>query len=295
MAMMVGMLSSVRPRRAEITGRHVLITGAASGIGRAVAENLAARGAVLHLTDLDTEGLSAARTSIAACGGIVATARSADVTALDAVRDLAAEVHAGTAAVDAVLNVAGIAIWGKVEHMSAQQWQQVIDVNLMGPIHVIETFVPAMIQHGRGGHLVNVSSAAGLVGLPWHAAYSASKFGVRGVSEVLRFDLARHGIAVTLACPGAVDTPLTESMRIAGIDTSTAQFARLRRRFQHRAVSPQLAAERIVNGMLARKPLVYTSVDIRALHAVQRYVPPAYSAMMHAANRMADRAEGSLR
>lgn len=293
--MMVGMRPSVRPRRADIAGRHVLITGAASGIGRAVAEQLGARGAVLHLTDLDAEGLADTRTSIAGSGGSVATARTADVTSLDAVRDLATEVHASTPAVDAVLNVAGIAIWGKVENMSAHQWQQVIDVNLMGPIHIIETFVPPMIEHARRGHLVNVSSAAGLVGLPWHAAYSASKFGVRGVSEVLRFDLARHGIAVTLVCPGAVDTPLTESMRIAGIDTSTAQFATLRRRFQHRAVSPQVAAERIVDGMLARKTLVYTSGDIRALHAVQRYVPPAYAAMMHAANRMADRAERSLR
>ena len=293
--MMVGMFPSVRTRRADIAGHHVLVTGSASGIGRAVAEQLADRGAILHLTDVDEEGLADARTSIAASGGNVATARTADVTSLDEVRELAAEVNTHTPAVDAVLNVAGIAIWGKVENMSAEQWQQVIDVNLMGPIHVIETFVPPMIEHGRRGHLVNVSSAAGLIGLPWHAAYSASKFGVRGVSEVLRFDLAQHGIAVTLACPGAVDTPLTDSMRIAGIDTSTAQFAKLRRRFQHRAVSPQVAAERIVGGMLARKSLVYTSGDIWALHAVQRYVPPAYAAMMHAGNRMADRAERSLR
>ena len=77
-----------------------------------------------------------------------------------------------------------------------------IDVNLMGPISVLECFVPPMIEAGRGGHVVNVSSAAGLFGLPWHAAYSASKFGLRGVSEVLRFDLRRHGIGVSLVCPG---------------------------------------------------------------------------------------------
>ena len=77
-----------------------------------------------------------------------------------------------------------------------------IDVNLIGPISVLECFVPPMIEAGRGGHLVNVSSAAGLFGLPWHAPYSASKFGLRGVSEVLRFDLRRHGIGVSLVCPG---------------------------------------------------------------------------------------------
>src|SRR3546814_2885911 len=75
----------------------------------------------------------------------------------------------------------------------------------MGPIHVMEGFVPPMIAAGHGGHLVNVSSAAGLFGLPWHAAYSASKFGLRGISEVLRFDPARHGIGVSLVCPGGVD------------------------------------------------------------------------------------------
>src|SRR3546814_12206274 len=74
----------------------------------------------------------------------------------------------------------------------------------MGPIHVMECFVPPMIAAGHGGHLVNVSSAAGLFGLPWHAAYSASTFGLRGISEVLRFDLARHGIGVSLVCPGRV-------------------------------------------------------------------------------------------
>ena len=83
----------------------------------------------------------------------------------------------------------------------------------MGPIHVIETFVPPMVAAGRGGHLVNVSSAAGLVALPWHAAYSASKYGLRGLSEVLRFDLARHRIGVSVVVPGAVKTPLVQDRR----------------------------------------------------------------------------------
>ena len=93
-----------------------------------------------------------------------------------------------------------------------------VDVNLIGPISVLECFVPPMIEAGRGGHVVNVSSAAGLFGLPWHAAYSASKFGLRGVSEVLRFDLRRHGIGVSLVCPGGVRTPLVGTVKIVGVD-----------------------------------------------------------------------------
>ena len=272
-----------------MAGRHALVTGAASGIGRAVAARLAHEGAVLHLTDLHEQPLRAVREQLENDGGTVATAHPADVASIDSVRELAAVVHAETRALDAVLNVAGIAIWGTVERMSHEQWRAVVDVNLMGPIHVIECFVPPMIEHRRRGHLVNVSSAAGLVGLPWHAAYSASKFGLRGVSEVLRFDLARHGIAVTLVTPGAVATPLTASVQVAGVDTSSPQWQRLRARFERRAVSPEHAANRIVDGMLARRYLVQTSRDIALLHGVQRYAPPLYAVLMDGANRVVTR------
>ena len=120
---------------------------------------------------------------------------------------------------DVVMNIAGISAWGTVQSLEHETWRRQVEVNLMGPIHVIEELVPPMVEAGRGGHLVNVSSAAGIIGMPWHAAYSASKFGLRGVSEVLRFDLARHGIGVSLVCPGAVHTPLTETVQIAGVDT----------------------------------------------------------------------------
>jgi NAD(P)-dependent dehydrogenase (short-subunit alcohol dehydrogenase family) len=275
--------------RGSLAGKQFVVTGAASGIGAAVAEQLGAAGAVLHLTDRNAVGLKEIRASIEAAGGTVATATAADVTSIDEVRAFADEVHSGTGAVDGVLNVAGIAIWGTVDKMAHEQWRAVIEVNLMGPIHVIESFVPAMIAERRGGYLVNVSSAAGLVGLPWHAAYSASKFGLRGLSEVLRFDLARHKIAVSLVTPGAVATPLTGTVQLAGVDTSTAQFQKMRARFEHRAVSADTAATKIIDGMLARKYLVHTSRDIQALHAVQRYVPPVYSLMMHGANRVATR------
>ena len=100
------------------------------------------------------------------------------------------------------MNVAGIAVWGTIQDLEHSQWRKVVEINLMGPISVLECFVPPMIEARRGGHIVNVSSAAGLFGLPWHAPYSATKFGLRGVSEVLRFDLRRHRIGVSLVCPG---------------------------------------------------------------------------------------------
>lgn len=271
-----------------VTGLHVLVTGAASGIGRSLARRLAKHGAHVYLTDRNDVGLKEVAGEIRAAGGEVELARALDITDIDAVRDFAAEVHRRVHALDAVVNVAGIAIWGTVTSLSHDQWRRVIDVNLMGTVHVIESFVPAMVERGSGGYLVNVSSAAGLIGLPWHAAYSASKFGVRGISEVLRFDLARHRIAVTLVCPGGVDTPLTESVEIAGIDAGSAVVRKARAAFQRRAVSADVAAARIEAGMLRRRYLVYTSEDIRLIHAVQRYVPPLYVLIMRMFNRAAD-------
>lgn len=112
-----------------------------------------------------------------------------------------------------------------------------IDINLMGPVHVIETFVPPMVAAKRGGHLVNVSSAAGLVALPWHAAYSASKYGLRGLSEVLRFDLAKYRIGVSVVVPGAVRTPLVDTVQIAGVDKDHPKVAPWVNRFSGHAVS----------------------------------------------------------
>ncbi len=270
-------------------GGHALVTGAASGIGRAVAGELGRRGFRLHLTDLDAAALDSAAAGLAASGAQVVLAEAADLTDHDAVLRLAGEVHALVPALDAVCNVAGIAIWGEVDKLSHAQWRAVLEVDLVGPISVIEAFVPAMIEHGSGGHLVNVSSAAGLLGLPLHAPYSAAKFGLRGVSEVLRFDLARHGIAVTLACPGAVDTPMADRVVVAGVDTADPRFARFRERFRTRAVSPQRAARAIVDGMLRRRYLVYTSADIRVMHAIERHLPRVYALIFHAANRAAAR------
>ncbi|WP_344293018.1 SDR family NAD(P)-dependent oxidoreductase, partial [Streptomyces synnematoformans] len=164
-----------------------------------------------------------------------------------------------------------------------------VDVSLMGPVHVVEAFVPPMIAASRGGHLVNVSSAAGLLGLPWHAAYSAGKFGLRGVSEVLRFDLRRHGIGVSLVCPGAVDTPLTETVEIIGVDKESRAFQRLQAGFRRQAESPAEVAEIILRGMAPNRCLVHTSGRVRAAHALQRAAPPLYALAMRAMNSAAHR------
>jgi NAD(P)-dependent dehydrogenase (short-subunit alcohol dehydrogenase family) len=280
----------LRPPVRDLRAKSVFLTGAASGIGRATALAAAREGAVLFLTDVDEPGLVRVVEEIRAAGGDIAYAAPVDVADHEAVRAMAEEITARHGAMDVVMNVAGIASWGTIQAMPHRTWQRVVDVNLMGPIAVLEHLVPPMIEAGRGGHVVNVSSAAGIIGMPWHAAYSASKFGLRGVSEVLRFDLARHRIGVSLVCPGGVDTGLTETVQIAGVDNTSPQFRRLQAQFRRRAVTPEHAAAAILRGVRRNRYWVYTSPDIRIAHLAQRYCPPAYWLAMTVMNRVANRA-----
>jgi NAD(P)-dependent dehydrogenase (short-subunit alcohol dehydrogenase family) len=201
----------------SLAGRLCVVTGAASGIGRATAVAAARAGGRLVITDPD------------------------------AVRRLAADTHDTHGSADVVMNVAGIATWGAVERLTHEQWRRTVDVDLMGPIHVIESFVPEMVRAGRGGQLVNVASAAALVGLPWHAPYSAAKFGLRGVSEVLRFDLRRLASGIT-------------------------------QRFLRHAAKPDEVAERIIDGITRNRYLVHTATDVRLMHAAQKFTPHVRSA-----------------
>lgn len=274
----------------HFTGKRVLVTGAASGIGRATALLLADRGARLYLTDINAEALDRTVADARAAGAVVGEHRALDIADYDAVAGFAADIHSRHPAMDMVMNIAGVSAWGTVDQLTHRHWKSMVDVNLMGPIHVIEAFLPAMVAAGRGGRLVNVSSAAGLVALPWHAAYSASKFGLRGLSEVLRFDLARHGIGVCVVVPGAVDTPLVQTVEIAGIDREDPRVQRWVRRFSGHAVSPERAAEKILAGVARNRYLIYTSADIRALYLFKRLAWLPYSASMKQVNTIFTRA-----
>lgn len=264
--------------------KRCFITGAASGIGRATALQLAAEGAELYLTDRDAEGLEKTVADARSLGAEVREHRALDISDYDAVVAFADEIHSRHPAMDIVMNIAGVSAWGTVSTLTHQHWKSMIDINLMGPIHVIEAFVPSMVAAGTGGHIVNVSSAAGLVALPWHAAYSASKYGLRGMSEVLRFDLARHRIGVSVVVPGAVKTPLVQTVQIAGVDREDPRVKKWTDRFGGHAVSPEHAAECILKGVRRNRFLIYTSADIRALYLFKRTLWWPYSVAMRQAN-----------
>jgi NAD(P)-dependent dehydrogenase (short-subunit alcohol dehydrogenase family) len=274
----------------DLRGKRCLITGAASGIGRSTAIAAAGQGAELFLTDRNGEGLERVAAEIRDAGGIVSHFAAVDLVDHDAVVAFAAEVHAIAPSMDVVMNIAGISTWGKIEQLEHEHWRRTIDIDLMGPISVLECFVPPMIEARRGGHIVNVSSVAGLFGLPWHAPYSAAKFGLRGVSEVLRFDLRKNRIGVSLVCPGAVKTPLVGTVDIVGIDRDNPKMRKLIALFERRAVTPESVAEKIIEAIEKNRYMVFTSPDGRFLHWLQRKFSPPYTLVMRVMNRELDRA-----
>ena len=268
----------------NLSGKRCLITGAASGIGRATALAAAGKGAELFLTDINGEGLASVGREIDDGGGKVSHLRAADVSDHGAVVALADEIHGSHGEMDVVMNIAGVSTWGTIDRLAHKDWRKMIEINLMGPINVLERFVPPMIAAERGGHIVNVSSGAGLFGLPWHAAYSASKFGLRGVSEVLRFDLRRHEIGVSLVCPGAVRTPLVGTVEILGVDRNSPAVKRLIELFEKRAVSPEHVAAKILKAVERNRYLVFTSADVRVGYWFQRKFALPYELTMRSLN-----------
>ncbi len=252
-----------------LPNKKCLLTGAASGIGKAMALLLAESGAELFLIDINANGLQETVELIRGKNGKVNAYKVFSITDFEQVKLFAEEIHALYGAMDIVMNIAGISAWGAVDKMGHEEWSNIIDINLKGPIHIIESFVPKMMQQQKG-HVVNVSSAAGLFGLPWHGAYSASKYGLRGLSDVLRHDLKRYNIHTHLVCPGAVDTDLVNSIKISGLTISEKKLQTLKTRFQKHAVKPEQAAKTILKGIEKNEYLIFTSFDVRFGYWMQR-------------------------
>lgn len=186
--------------------RTAIVTGAASGIGRALASELAAAGVRVVLADRQVDAAEQAAQAIRAAGG-AARAAALDVRSAAAFRTLVEETVAADGRLDYLFNNAGIAVGGPAEEFSAADWDEVIDVNLRGVANGILAAYPVMIRQG-GGHIVNTASLAGLTAVPLQISYVATKHAVVGLSKALRLEGRRHGVRVSVVCPGAIRTPI---------------------------------------------------------------------------------------
>ncbi len=195
----------------HFAGASAIVTGGASGIGKALATELTARGASVLVADIDGSGAAAVAETLQrlGTGPGSATAVTLDVTDADAVAGVVRRFAADHDGLDFLFNNAGIGIGGEVRELTLAHWQRVIDVNLLSVVHGVTAAYPMMIAQGRG-HIVNTASLSGLVPSPLLVPYSTTKHAVVGLSVGLRVEAANHGVRVSVVCPGVIDTPLLD-------------------------------------------------------------------------------------
>ena len=198
----------------DLSGKVAVVTGGASGIGRALAERFVAEGMRLVLADIEEKALAGAAEELGAAGATVVPVVT-DVSKEASVMALADRAYAELGAVHVLCNNAGVATGGLSWELTEADWQWTLGVNLWGVIHGVRAFVPRMIAGGDDGHVVNTASMAGLLSAPFMGPYNASKFAVVTISEVLHHELAMTGakVKVSVLCPGFVATQIGESDR----------------------------------------------------------------------------------
>jgi len=256
----------------SLQGRTALVTGGASGIGRATALALARRGARLVVCDVNDDGLAAVATELRSLG-VEVLARRVDVARADEMEAFAAVVHAQVEAVDLLVNNAGVGLGAGTLHTSLEDWRWIVGINLFGVIHGCHFFVPAMVRRGRGGHVVNVSSAAGYVASEALAAYATTKFGVFGLSEALRQELAPHGIGVTTVCPGIINTPITGTSPLRGPEATPEARAYMIEAYRRRNYPPERVADGILHAVQRNRAVAPISPEAWVMYALKRLSP----------------------
>jgi NAD(P)-dependent dehydrogenase (short-subunit alcohol dehydrogenase family) len=250
--------------------RVVVVTGAASGIGRALACALAAEGCRLALADVDPAGL-AETARIAAAGGSLTEVL--DVADREAVHRFAARVRAHFGAVHVVVNNAGVTVSQAIRDTSPEDFAWLMGVNFWGVVHGTQAFLPHLMEVDEAA-IVNVSSVFGLVGFPFQGAYCASKFAVRGFTEALRAELAATHVTVVCVHPGGVRTDILRKARFYADATGEVDQARAVALFEQLArTTPESAARRIVDGIRRSRPRVLIGPDARLFDLVQRLLP----------------------
>jgi NAD(P)-dependent dehydrogenase (short-subunit alcohol dehydrogenase family) len=259
----------------DLKGKTALVTGAASGIGRATAKALAAHGALVVVCDVNEAGIAALAAEL---GASCLLARRVDVSDRAAMAAFADEVHRLVPAVDVLVNNAGVGLQGGLLGTSLDDWDWVMKINVGGVIHGCHFFVPKMVEQGIRGHVVNVSSVLGVFGAPDVIGYATSKFAVFGLSESLRAELAAKKIGVSTICPGMIDTGIIASTRFAGVEAKNAERSagvrgKIDKLFKLRRYKAEKVAAAIVDAIRRDRPVVPVAPEAWALYLLNRYLP----------------------
>ncbi len=260
-----------------MSGRTAVVTGAASGIGRAIAVSLARRGCHLALADIDEAGLAATADALDRSSRV--TRHRLDVADAAAVAAFPAQVLAAHGAVDILVNNAGVAVGGTFEQVAAADFEWLFSVNFWGVVRMTRAFLPDL-KNSAEARIVNVSSVFGLIAPPGQTAYVASKFAVRGFSESLRHELKGTRVGMTVVHPGGVATSIASNARTPS-ELSAEEAARGKKEFQaFLKMPPAVAGETIVKAIEQRRPRVIVGNDAKVAAWIERLAPVSYMKLL---------------
>ncbi|MBL7102610.1 MAG: SDR family oxidoreductase [Desulfobacteraceae bacterium] len=258
----------------QFKDKVAIVTGAASGIGRALSQELARRGASVILVDVNPSPIAEAVETITKAGHR-AEAFVLDVSDYDAVEEMIADTVARHDRLDYLFNNAGIAVGGEVRDCSIDDFRNVINVNLFGVINGVAAAYPLMVKQGHG-HIVNTASIEGLIPFPVTVSYAASKYGVVGLSNALRIEGADLGVKVSVVCPGYIKTPIFRTSKVIKIDREK-MLKSLPERF---GITPEACALIILRGVQRNKAIIVVTGLAKTLWALQRISPTLIRWMM---------------
>jgi short-subunit dehydrogenase len=265
-----------------IRGSAAAVTGAASGIGRALALELAARGCDLALADRDEAGLHATAAEIGRACSQKVTAHRVDVGEPQQIANFAEAATLAHPGLNIVVNNAGVALLGQFNEIDQAQMDWLMDINFWGVVHSTRAFLPHLARQ-REAHIVNLSSIFGIIAPPGQTAYAAAKFAVRGFSESLRHELqmAASPVRLSVVHPGGVATNIVRNSRAGTGVTDNARRAQTIERFDAVArTTPAAAALRIITGIEKNQPRILIGNDARFMDLLQRFRPGTYWAVL---------------
>lgn len=272
-----------------LENKVVAITGAGSGIGRQLAVQCSALGAGVALTDVNEQGLAETVALLGQAKQKV-TSQRLDVADRAAVFAWADQVRKDHGAAHVVINNAGVSLSATVATMKQEDFEWLMDINFWGVVAGTQAFLPGFLAQDEG-HVVNISSLFGIIGVPTQSAYNAAKFAVRGFTEALRGELAGTNVHATCVHPGGIKTNIVRSGRhyndimggAANVSAMNKEFDRLAR------TTPEEAARVIIDGILRDKPRVLIGQDAKMLDRLARSLPSSYDKVMMGASRLGRR------
>jgi NAD(P)-dependent dehydrogenase (short-subunit alcohol dehydrogenase family) len=252
-------------------GKVAIVTGGASGIGKALGSALSRSGATVTLIDKDEEALLATVKEL----GNAVEGKTADVTDFESVKRVVDEVLEKYGKLDHLFNNAGTIIIGEVRDISIEDWREVIGVNLMGVVNGVAAAYPEMVRQ-KSGHIVNVASMAGLMPLGMQAAYTASKFGVVGLSHALRVEGGQLGVKVSVVCPPCIDTPIWTKAKVVGSTVKTPKGFVALSPWWPKFLDADTEAEIILKGVIKNKATIEDDLAWHLMWLLYRLLPRVY-------------------